>query len=92
MRVGHSLAEVLEEWISGVRGKLPSGLEIARADRFACLVLAGDLQSGVEAEPPDHAIEDDAEGEEKTGENGPHDPAPFDEGFDDDIGEHDTEF
>ena len=55
--------------------EIPRGREIPGADRDARLLLPGRLQRRLEAEPPDGAVEDDAEGEEKSGEDGPHDPA-----------------
>ena len=42
----------------------------------------------LEAQPPDHAVEQATERQEESGEDGPHDPAALKEGFDDDVGEH----
>ena len=86
--VGDAVGEVVEEGVAGVLGELPGVVEFAGAEGLACGGLTGGIHFRLEAEPPDHAVEEDAEREEEGGKDGPHDPASFDECFDDDVGEH----
>lgn len=83
--MGHALIEILEKWITGVFAKRPSGGEVTGAEGDARAFLLGGLQCGLMPEPPDAAVEDHAYSKEEYAENGPHDPAAFDECFDDDV-------
>ena len=87
--MGHAFAEVLEKRFRTAVADLPCGCEIAGTDGVAGLFLKPGAEGGAEAQPPDGAVQDHADGEEEAGEDGPHDPAALEEGIDDDVCEHD---
>ncbi len=87
--VAHAFTEIGEVGVLGVVAEFPCGGKIAGAECFTGLVLQAGAEFRLQRGPPDGAVQKNAEGEQKAGEDGPHDPAAFNEFFDDDVGEHD---
>lgn len=87
LRVTETVMEGMEKGITGVIGEAERVGESALGEGVESFVEVGGAGAAAEVHPPEGALEDDGEGGDEGGQNGPHDGTAFDKIIDEYVGE-----